>query len=345
MPEKPFTIRDSLGRVLFERDAVSLVGALETLVRAHQADLRGADLRGADLRGADLSDLEDPEPWEVLARETHLSGFGRPRLRGANLSRADLRSANLRGANLRGANLENANLGGADLVGSNLSSAVLHSANLDGAHFSRTILGSTSLHRTKGLGTIVHSGFSIIDETTLRSSPDLPLDFLRGVGLSDELISLYRSWSGAVQYYSCFLSYSRANHEFASRLRDALQENGVRTWLDSHDLPWGAKTRRDVFDAIRLHDKLIVVLSTQSLESDWVEREVEEAHRKELESGQDVLIPVRIDSAIRNSEQAWARDLWNRRNIGDMTGWDDKTRFETQFSTLLSWLKSGTSPA
>ena len=73
MSEKKTTIRDMLGRVLFEA-AVETVAAALTLAVQQRTNLCGADLRGADLRGADL--------------------YG-----------ADLRGANLCGANLRGANL------------------------------------------------------------------------------------------------------------------------------------------------------------------------------------------------------------------------------------------------
>jgi len=88
MSEKKTTIRDMLGRVLFEATVETVAAALILAVQ-QGADLSGANLRGAYLRGADLS--------------------------GANL-----RGANLRGANLSGANLSGADLSGADLSGANL---------------------------------------------------------------------------------------------------------------------------------------------------------------------------------------------------------------------------------
>lgn len=82
------------------------------------------------------------------------------------------------------------------------------------------------------------------------------------------------------------------------------------------------------------------MLSKESLESDWVETEVAEALRKEHESGRDALFPVRIADAIVDSSQAWARDLWNKRNVGDMTEWSERSTFESQFATMLRWLQS-----
>ncbi len=49
---------------------------------------------------------------------------------------------------------------------------------------------------------------------------------------------------------------------------------GVRCWLASEDLKIGAPFHQRSKDAIRLHDKLLVVLSETSVASSWVETEV-----------------------------------------------------------------------
>jgi hypothetical protein len=46
----------------------------------------------------------------------------------------------------------------------------------------------------------------------------------------------------AIQYYSCFISYSSKDDAFAKRLHADLQNTGVRCWFAPHDLPIGAKT-------------------------------------------------------------------------------------------------------
>ena len=66
-------------------------------------------------------------------------------LSSANLSGADLRSANLWGANLSGADLRSANLWGANLSSANLSGADLRSANLWGANLSSANLWGANL--------------------------------------------------------------------------------------------------------------------------------------------------------------------------------------------------------
>jgi uncharacterized protein YjbI with pentapeptide repeats len=83
----------------------------------------------ADLSGADL-------------RSANLCGAD---LSGAYLRSAYLRSANLCGADLRSANLWGADLSGADLCGADLRSAVLCGADLSGADLSGAYLRSADL--------------------------------------------------------------------------------------------------------------------------------------------------------------------------------------------------------
>jgi hypothetical protein len=77
-----------------------------------------------------------------------------------------------------------------------------------------------------------------------------------------------------------------------------LQDNGVRCWFAPHDLPTGAKTWDKIDEAIRLRDKLLLILSKASIASDWVEDEVTKAHAEERRRKEVVLFPIRIDDAV-----------------------------------------------
>ena len=96
---------------------------LELIAKGNQNKLNEYDFYGANLSGANL-------------RSANLSGanLSGADLRSANLSGANLRSADLRSANLSGANLSGADLRSANLSGANLRSADLRSANLSGAN-------------------------------------------------------------------------------------------------------------------------------------------------------------------------------------------------------------------
>ena len=77
-----------------------------------------------------------------------------------------------------------------------------------------------------------------------------------------------------VQLYSCFISYADEDQGLAERLHADLQKNGVRCWLAPEDMKIGDKIS-DVLDrTIRVHDKLLLILSEHAIMSEWVEDEV-----------------------------------------------------------------------
>ncbi len=58
------------------------------------------------------------------------------------------------------------------------------------------------------------------------------------------------------------------------------------------------------YQSIRLHDKLLLVLSENSVGSRWVEQEVETALAEE-EAGREVLFPVRLDDTVMGIQTGW----------------------------------------
>ncbi len=74
-----------------------------------------------------------------------------------------------------------------------------------------------------------------------------------------------------IEFYSCFISYSTKDQEFAERLHADLQAKGVRCWFAPHDMKGGRKLHEQIDEAIRLHDKLLLILSEHSMSSNWVQ--------------------------------------------------------------------------
>jgi hypothetical protein len=140
------------------------------------------DLRGVSLRRAKLE-------------HTNLTGAD---LREANLEWADFRWADLIDANLSGSNLARADFHKADLTNARLCKAILKMTNFEDANlcdadctdaiFSGTRLLNTDLSGVKGLTTTQHIEKSNIDQETLDKAEELPIEFLRGCGLSDREI-------------------------------------------------------------------------------------------------------------------------------------------------------------
>jgi hypothetical protein len=306
-----------------------------------EADLRGARLSGADYSGAKLhgAKLSRADLSRANLSLTDLYGtqlvstdFSEARLNGANLSKADL----------SGAYLFNADLSGTRLMGANLSKAELNGANFGGANFGSTHFADVDLSVAKGLDTAIHFGPSTIGvDTIYRSQGKIPEPFLRGAGIPGNFISYMRGLvtNPVIQFYSCFISYSTVDQDFADRLYADLQANNVRCWFAPQDMKIGDKIWDRLDQSIRLHDKLLLILSANSINSEWVEDEVTTAFEEERKRCKPVLFPVRLDDCIMDTAEPWAAKV-RQRHIGDFRQWKDHDAYQKTFTRLLRDLKA-----
>jgi hypothetical protein len=312
---------------------VNLSGAHLSGARLKRADLRGARLGGASLGGAALGGAN--------LRDADLTAAS---LINADLASTDLVRARLRGARLDGADLRHANISGADISGTDFSGAEFGDANFTGVWLSYTKFTDNDLSNVKGLDAVRYFGPSSIGiDTIYKSQGRIPEIFLRGCGVPEAFITYMHSLTvQPIQFYSCFISYSSKDQEFADRLHTDLQAKGVRVWFAPHDLPIGARIRPAIDESIRLHDKLLLVLSEHSVSSQWVEQEVETALAREREQeGKTVLFPIRIDDSVMEIKSGWPALLKNTRNVGDFTNWKDHDSYREAFDRLLRDLRAG----
>jgi uncharacterized protein YjbI with pentapeptide repeats len=263
----------------------------------------------------------------------------------ANFICANLTNANLYLADLREARLIEANLAGANLFRANFVNANLRGANLERAVLCDTVLANADLSQAKGLSTCQHRYPSVLDYRTFIKSGSLPLEFLRGCGLPDTLINYLPSLlNEAIQFYSCFISYSSKDQSFAERLHADLQNKGVRCWFAPEDLRIGDKIRMGIDESIKKYDKLLLILSRHSVTSDWVEQEVETALSKERDEKRVVLFPIRLDDTVMQAKTGWPALLKNSRNIGEFQLWKDHDAYQKAFARLLRDLRTEQAP-
>jgi hypothetical protein len=204
-----------------------------------------------------------------------------------------------------------------------------------------TFFGGTQLKGAVGLDSCNHLGPSYLDYFALAESWPLPLNFLRGCGLPDQYIEYLPSLlNQAIQFYSCFISHSTKDKEIAERIWGDLQNRNVRCWYAPEDLKIGDKFQERIEESIRLHDKSLLVLSENAVNSAWVEREVQAAREREDRTGKLVLFPIRVDDAVMDASRAWAADLRRTRHIGDFTRWKDHDSYQKAFERLLLDLKA-----
>ena len=167
--------------------------------------------------------------------------------------------------------------------------------------------------------------------------------------MPDEFIAYIGSMVGRpIEFYSCFLSYSTKDQEFADRLYADLQNKGVRCWFAPHDIHAGRKIHEQLDEAIRLHDKLLLILSEHSMNSTWVKTEIANARDREDREKKQMLFPItlapfedirrwKLFDADRGMDSASEiREYF----IPDFSNWKDHDSYQRAFQRLVKDLKA-----
>ena len=88
-----------------------------------------------------------------------------------------------------------------------------------------------------------------------------------------------------------------------------------------------------------MHDKLLIVLSENSVRSVWVQEEVEACMERERRENRPVLFPIRLDDTVMETTEAWAASIRRQRQIGDFHDWKNHDAYQNGFKRLLRDLK------
>ncbi len=305
-----------------------------------EIDLRKANLRGANLAQANLSNVNLRGANLTHANLTQ-TNFTQANLTRANLFRACLTVAHLRGTLLRGANIRGACLSGADLRGAILINTFFSKTDFEKAKLGWTTFSDVNLSGAQNLQSCVHHGPSYISLGTFERSGRISELFLRKAGVKGSWIDNIPSIVGRpIQFYDCFISYSHNNSEFSEKLHNDLMGRGIITWLDTHDLKVGDHPREKIEEAIRRKDKILLILSRESINSDWVEKEVYSALRKEKsQRKKNVLLPFRIDEYVMRCRKPWLLDLKETKHFGDFRNWKHHDIYTNELNKLVDQLR------
>lgn len=347
-------------------------------VTLSNANLAKANLERARLdrayffrTGLDRASLDGAYLWgsQFKSVTTDSTSFRKADLGACTFSDTAFRYSSFEGADLRDATfgrsvLSHSSVAQARVIRTIFESTALLSLNVTNAdfkqaRFANVVASDIDWSKALHVDTIEHTGPSKVDLDTLRHSTP-PVGWLRGVGLSDFEIEFARLYDDSLsqdrimdrlysmfdaraakpmQIRNIFISYSHADRDFVSRLESAFNAAGIRTWRDVHDLLAG-RTERQIDKAIRLHETILLVLSRNSVASDWVEWEAQRARDLERQQGRDLLCPIALDDGWKTS--GWSsvlRQQIEKYNILDFSGWKKAAIFEEQFAKLRRGLQ------
>ena len=310
------------------------------IVRLQRHSLIGAKLEGVNLSNSILAYVD-----------LSLADLQNANLAKAQLGGADLDRANLLGANLSFTDLAEVDLSGADLTGANLSQSnlprtifrntIVKAANFSKARVGATIFNNVSLEEAMGLNHCRHDGPSYLDVFTLQNSPNLPREFLEGCGLTDWQIESSKLYNNdlsqrdieditnklfqqrceqPIQAAELFISYSHKDSDAVDVIQNALNKKGIRSWRDIHQAESGPLER--IVESAMSMRVVLLVLSKNSVASDWVEHEARLARRIAKHQNRDMLCPIALDAAWKTCK--WPQRLRSQieeYNILDFSDW------------------------
>ena len=153
-------------------------------------------------------------------------------------------------------------------------------------------------------------------------------------------------------FSSCFISHSSKDSEFAQELAARLRQARVNVWYAPEDIRPGEKIYDQVKKAINSFDRLLVVLSPNSMNSSWVQIELASAIAREKREGKRVVFPIALVSI--DNIKSWecfdsdsgmdiARELRSY-HIPDLSDWKNPNAFEKQVDKIVAALEESRDP-
>jgi hypothetical protein len=298
-------------------------------------------------------------------------------MRGAYFGQADLRDASLWGGDFSRAWFVMATLTGSTLVGANFENAVVRGINLidsgtiaKNAQLLQQTLGQRKQFEAslaKAVPGFEHLAISLAGQHLTEGEQPLTMnelrrhlerldaqfDFLRRFLLAsgcdpDEVAKMTQASNNKHgDYPRVFISYSSEDEEFAGRLCSSLTAFGVDTWFAPEKMRGGRKINEQLQEAIADRDKIILVLSEASMQSRWVASELQWAAGRELDTGEQILFPVRIvsfetvkkwtlfDADFGQDVAKYVRQYF----VPDFSGWRDEEALARVTERLLRDLR------
>jgi len=189
---------------------------------------------------------------------------------------------------------------------------------IDSSNFQRLNLKNsrfvdTTLYRIGFIDCFVDNESFIVTKK-LKYESYATMDFqtiLQSDELNDEILSSYFNIKNKVNlkaiisgmttqktFSTVFISYSFKDSEFAKKINDSLNNQGIRTFMWEKDAPGGKPLEDIMTSGIGAHDKLLFIASEFSIRSKACQFELTTARKKQELSWENVFFPITIDDYL-----------------------------------------------
>lgn len=122
-----------------------------------------------------------------------------------------------------------------------------------------------------------------------------------------------------------FLSHNSKDKPFVRRLGQAFSRYGVKTWIDEGEIKVGQSLIEKISNGIVESDYFGIILSKNSIQSEWVNKELKIALHKEIKEKKLSILPILLDDVDLPPF------LWDKLNVR----FSDDKNFENQFFKLI----------
>ena len=95
-----------------------------------------------------------------------------------------------------------------------------------------------------------------------------------------------------------FLSHSARDKPFIRQLATDLTKNGITVWLDEQMIKVGESIVERVGQGLAESDYFLIALSDNSVNSEWVQKELNQALLKEIEEKQVKVLPLKLSDCV-----------------------------------------------
>lgn len=133
---------------------------------------------------------------------------------------------------------------------------------------------------------------------------------------------------------SIFLSHSHEDKTFARKLAGDLRKEGHAVWIDEAEINIGDSLIEKIREGLDSVDYVAAILSTSSINSNWVTKELDLASNREIEENRVVVLPLMF-------EQVDLPGFLKGKYYGDFTSIE---KYDGSFKLLLRKLGKSDKP-